>query len=98
MDREVVSPAGINVGADIRPEEETLVEENARIAFLAIGSGTFGVEMMEVKVLDFTGVSPAAESIYKDVRNAGDTRQVDMVTALDYLYRLVGVHEFFHSI
>ena len=51
--------------------------------------------MVEMEVLDFTSISPPAEGADKGVGNACYTGKVDMVTASDYLYRLVGGDEFF---
>lgn len=60
MNRKIVGKTGVNVGADIGTEKETLVEENALIPFLTIGSGAFCMKMMEMQVTDIPGIGPAA--------------------------------------
>ena len=72
MDRKVVGIASIDIGADIRADEKTLIEEDSRVARLAIRSGTFSMEMMEMQILHFSCVSSPAESLNEDVGNAGD--------------------------
>jgi hypothetical protein len=56
------------------------------------------MEVMEMKVLDFSGVRPAAKRLDQDVGHAGYAAQMDMVAAPDRSYRLVGryIMQFFH--
>ena len=70
MDRKIVGPAGVDVGPYIGTHEKALVEENADIALLAVGSRSFGVEMVEMEILNFTGIGPPAEGGNECVGNA----------------------------
>ena len=60
MDRKVVRITGIDVLADIRAYEETLLEEDAFILRFAIRSRAFGVEMVEVQICDISRIGTAA--------------------------------------
>ncbi|MBQ2526655.1 MAG: hypothetical protein II542_07405, partial [Bacteroidales bacterium] len=70
--------------------KKTLVEKYAAVAFFAVRGWTFCMEMVEVQVAKFSGVSTSAESLDKNMWNARNTAQVDMVSTLYHLYSLVG--------
>jgi hypothetical protein len=56
------------------------------------------MEMMEMQVLHLAGISPAAQGLDEDVRNAGHAAQMDVAVGLDVADGLVGGYEsdFFH--
>ena len=56
----------------------------------AVRGGTFGVEMVEVYVGEFPGA--LAQGFDKDLRDAGDAGQVDVVAAADGFVGLVGAY------
>jgi hypothetical protein len=60
VDREVVGIAGIDIGAYVGTDKEALVKEYPFVLRLAVGSGAFGVEVMEMEVPDFAGIGTAA--------------------------------------
>jgi len=90
MYREVVGVAAVHVGPDVRPDEETLLEENAFVSRLGIRRRTFRMEMMEVKVFHLSGVRPAAESLDEDMRDACHTAEMYMAVGLDSADGFVG--------
>ena len=92
VDRQIVCPAALHVLPHVGTEEETLVEEDARVTLLAVGSGTFGVEVMEMQVAHVACISPPAQGLDKAVGNACDAGKVDMAAAFDMAYRLVGTY------
>ena len=54
---------------------------DAFVLLRAVGGGAFGVEVVEVEVLEFT--RPAAQGVDEDVRDAGDAGEVDVIPAPD---------------
>ena len=68
MHGQVVGISGIDVSPDVGTHEEPLLEEDTLVARLGIWSRTLGMEMMEMQVLNLAGVRPAAERLYKDMR------------------------------
>ena len=51
------------------------------------------MEMMEMQVRYIASIGPAAESLYEDVRYAGNAAQVDVAVGLDVADSLVGGYE-----
>ena len=60
MNRKIIRPSGIDVRTDIGPYEEALLKKEASIFRLAIRSGSFCMEMMEMQVAYVSCISPLA--------------------------------------
>ena len=80
MDRNPVGIAGIDVGTQVRTDEETLLEEDPGILRIRIWCRTFSVEMMEMQVFHFMSFCPADKGVDKGHRSACDTAQMDPVS------------------
>ena len=92
MDRQIIGPAALYILSHVGPQEEALVEKDARIALLAVGSGTFGMEMMEMEVAHISGIRPAAEGLDEAMRNAGNAGKMYVAAAFDMAYGFVGAY------
>ena len=92
MQRNIIGVTRIHVGPDIRSHEETLLKKDSFVCRIGIRSRSFGMDMVEVQVLQLPGVSPPAEGGNQGMRHIGDAAQVDMVVRLHELDGLVGGH------
>ena len=90
MHREIVGIAGIDIGPDIRPQEEALVEEDSLVGRVGIGCRSLSMEMMEMEIPHLSGISPAAQCLDQHVRNAGHTAEMNVVPCTDSHYCFVG--------
>ncbi len=93
MHREIVGITGIDILADIRTDEESLVKEYSFIRRIAVRSWSLGVEVVEMEISDVSGISPAAECLDKTVRDACHTSEVYMAVRRDVAYSLIGSNE-----
>ena len=90
MHRQIVGVASVDVLPDVRADEETLLEEDPLVGRVAVGRGTFGVEVVEVQVGHVSGVRPAAEGPDQAVGNTGHAAEVDMAMRRNVAHGLVG--------
>ena len=93
VDRQIVGVAGVDIRADIGSDEEALLEKDPLVARLAVGSGAFRMEMVELQSADIPRIRPAAQGLDEAVGHAGDAAQVDMAVGRDVADRLVGGNE-----
>ena len=90
MDRKIVCVSGIDIGPDIRPQEEALVEEDSLVGRVGIGCRSLSMEMMEMKIPYIPGISPAAQSLNEYVRHTGHAAEMNVVSCADSHYCFVG--------
>ena len=74
----IIGKTCIHIGADIGTKEKALIEENALIPLLAIWSGAFGMEMMEMEVADISRIGSAAQSLDKAMRHSRHAAQMNL--------------------
>jgi hypothetical protein len=98
MDWQIISIATIDISPYIGTNEKALVEENTIILGFRIWCRSFCMEMMEMQIPDLPCICSFAKSLYQDMRNTGNTCQMNMVVRLDDFYSLIGGNEmyFFH--
>ena len=85
---DIVGNALLHGRAEVGPHEKALVPEGAPMLRRSVRGGTFGVEMVEMYVGEFPGA--LAQGFDKDLRNAGDAGEVDMVSAPHPLHGFPG--------
>lgn len=90
MHGEIIRIAGIDIGPDIRAEEESLVEENSLVCRVGIWGRALCMEMVEMKIPHLACISPAAQCLDKHMRHAGYAAEMDVVSCTDSHYCFVG--------
>ena len=90
MHGEIVGVAPVDILPDVRAHEEALLEEDSFVGGVAVGSRSFGMEMMEMQVGHIPCVGAAAECADQAMRHAGDAAEVDMAVRRNVAHGLVG--------
>jgi hypothetical protein len=93
-DGNVIGITCLDVLADIASDEEGLMEEDAFIFRIRIGSGALCVEVVDEDVLEFSRIAAAAKSLDEHLGCAGYAAEVDVVATLDNLHSFIGANEF----
>ena len=93
MNRKIVGIASVDIGPHVWPDKKALVEEYSLITGFAVWSGTFSMEMVEMKVGDITGIGTTAKSLYQAVGNTGNTAKMDMAVGRDMAHSLIRSNE-----
>ena len=86
---DVVRITALNAFADICSDEEALMEEYAVVFRIGIRCRTFRMQVMDIHVMQFTGIPAAAERINQKSRCARNAAEMDMVSGFDNLHRLI---------
>ena len=78
----VICISGLNALAYVCPYKECLVEKDAGILLIRVGSGALCVKVVDKHILELTCICTAAESLDEHLRSAGHRAEMDMVAAL----------------
>ena len=92
-DGDVVGVAALGDLTHVGADEERIELEDARELGIGVGRRTLGVEMVDVDVLQLTGLAARAHGVDKALRSRSHGTQMDVVARFDHFDRLFGGDE-----
>ena len=90
---DIVRITALNAFADICSDEEALMEEYAVVLRIGVRCRTFGVQVMDMHIMQFTGIAAAAERIDENLRCTRNAAEMNVITGFNHLYSFIGRHK-----